>query len=177
MLNNYKLLIMLLFSLCLFNTPANAARSRVKGDPDLLWLTPLGKSDIKNNAYNRCLLIRAVKPGSGKGGEAQRNAFDILSTYSSNLYAQAVKTWVNVEEEKAANNKKADDEKALIEKATRTLSDISRRLNIINSLEAGGVMVDSLMEIRSMGSTVYETFPAIVNGKYDSSATDCEVLK
>ncbi len=181
MLNKYRFLAVLLMAVFCFNTSAEAARSKVKGDPDLLWMTPLGKSDIKNNAYNRCLLIRAVKPGLGKGGKARRNAFDILSTYASNLYAQSIKISSQLEEENApagsftAFKADANDEKALAEKITRTMADITRRLNIINSLEAGGVMVDSLMKIKQM-DLVYDTFPAVVDGKWDY-VSDCEALK
>lgn len=161
---------------------ASAKEIKVKGDPELLWLSPLGNSDIENNAYNRCRLIKLIKPGAGKTSESNKNNYDIFSNYVSNLYAQSIKisAYIAEEEENEANNASSvntDNELALIEEEIiQRMANISRRINIINSFEAGISMLDSLEFISSLGPTTYEEFRALHDGKYDY-VSDCELLK
>ena len=183
MFSNGKILSFILLSVCIFCSPAYAAKSVVKGDPELLWETPLGKGDIENNAYNRCLLIKMVKPGVGQTSKREKNVYDVLSTYVSDLYAQSVKisAYIAAEDENADDSSSSttdvDNEKAIIEQEiTRRLADISRRINIINSFEAGIIVLDSLQGLRDLAPTTYSEFRALQDGRYQY-VTDCEVLK
>lgn len=182
MLKIYKILFMMLGGVCICFS-SSAAEIKVKGDPELLWLSPLGKEDIENNAYNRCRLIKLIKPGAGQTTRTDKNNFDIFSSYISNLYAQSIKISAYIAEEDknesdtSSSQTSLDNEKAIIEQEIiRRLADISRRINIINSFEAGIAMLDSLWYIRNLGPTTYEEFRALQNGKYEY-VTDCEVLK
>ena len=183
MFNIGKILAPVLAVVCIFCSPAYAAKSVVKGDPELLWETPLGKGDIENNAYNRCLLIKMIKPGIGQTSRREKNVYDVLSTYVSDLYAQSVKisAYIAAEDEDADDSNSSttdvDNEKAIIEQEiTRRLADISRRMNIINSFEAGIVVLDSLQELREMAPGTYSEFRALQDGRYQY-VSDCEVLK
>ena len=183
MFNIGKILAPVLAVVCIFCSPAYAAKSVVKGDPELLWETPLGKGDIENNAYNRCLLIKMIKPGIGQTSRREKNIYDVLSTYVSDLYAQSVKisAYIAAEDEDADDSNSSttdvDNEKAIIEQEiTRRLADISRRMNIINSFEAGIVVLDSLQELREMAPGTYSEFRALQDGRYQY-VSDCEVLK
>lgn len=181
MLKNCKYFAVVLLAVCSFCLPVEAAKSKIKGDPELIWLSPLGSSNIENNAYNRCRLIRTIKPGVGEASKAQKNNYDILSNYVSNLYAQSIKisAYISSESEKSENASTADlsNEKAVIEQEiTRRLSDISRRMNIINSFEAGTMMLSALWNMNRLPPTTYSEFRALKDGKYDY-VTECEVLK
>ena len=94
-----------LLSVVIIVSPAYAKKSKIKGDPELVWLSPLGSGDIENNAYNRCRLIRTLKPGKEEVSATTKNTFDILSTYAPNLYAQAIKVggYIEAEKEKQLN--------------------------------------------------------------------------
>lgn len=183
MFNIGKILAPVLAVVCIFCSPAYAAKSVVKGDPELLWETPLGKGDIENNAYNRCLLIKMIKPGIGQTSRREKNIYDVLSTYVSDLYAQSVKisAYIAAEDEdtddSSSSTTDVDNEKAIIEQEiTRRLADISRRMNIINSFEAGIVVLDSLQGLREMAPGTYSEFRALQDGRYQY-VSDCEVLK
>lgn len=181
MIKTCKYLTLVMLAICSFSFSAEAAKSKLKGDPELLWLSPLGDSNIENNAYNRCRLIKKIKPGVGNASESQKNNYDIMSNYVSNLYAQSIKisSYIASEKEKESAESPADlsNEKALIEKEiTRRMADISRRMNIINSFEAGIVVLDSLWEMSRLSPTTYEEFRALKDGRYDY-VTDCDVLK
>lgn len=183
MFNIGKILAPVLAVVCIFCSPAYAAKSVVKGDPELLWETPLGKGDIENNAYNRCLLIKMIKPGIGQTSRREKNIYDVLSTYVSDLYAQSVKisAYIAAEDEDADDSSSSttdvDNEKAIIEQEiTRRLADISRRMNIINSFEAGIVVLDSLQGLREMAPGTYSEFRALQDGRYQY-VSDCEALK
>ena len=165
----------------IFCTPVYVAASQVKGDPELIWQTPLGSSDIENNAYNRCRLVRLMKPGVGKNTQESRNNYDIISTYISDLYAQSVKisAYIAAEDETSNNTSSSDldNEKTIIEQEIiKRMADISRRLNIINSFESGILVLDSLQRLRELSPIAYAEFRALVDGKYQY-VSDCEVLK
>ena len=158
-----------------------AAKSPIKGDPELVWLSPLGDDDIQNTPYNRCRLIKTLKPGVGKASTTTDNTYNILANYATNLYAQAIKISAYIEDEKNAktNSKQPDlsNEVSLIEnEITGRLVGISRRINIINSFEAGTEMLNNLQAITSMPPITYQTFRALVDGKYVYDS-DCEALK
>ncbi|MCQ2740581.1 MAG: hypothetical protein MJ210_00460 [Alphaproteobacteria bacterium] len=136
------------------------AKSVVKGDPELLWRSPLGKEDISNTAKNRCLLIKKIAPGATKATETTENIYELLSEYTSNLYAQSIMITAYLEEETEDEKKlslpKANDEISIIKKKiTRRLEDIARRLNIINSLDAGTSVVSSLFYMVGQSNNVY----------------------
>ena len=101
-MSDNKIILITIFLLAVFAfvTPSYAKKSKIKGDPELLWLSPLGDSDIENNDFNRCRLIKKIKPGPGHALEESNNTHDILSTYISNLYAQSIKISGYIEAEK-----------------------------------------------------------------------------
>ena len=177
-----KILMILTFVLAVFafSTPVCAKKSKIKGDPELLWLSPLGSNNIENTEYNRCLLIKKIKPGSGHALETTKNVHDILSTYAANLYAQSIKLAGYIEAEKEKSDEKEpdlSDEKTLLdEEVTKRLSDIARRINIINSFEAGTMLLESLATMNKLPEVSYEEFRVIKNGQVTFS-NDCEVLQ
>ena len=182
MLSNYKYIILLAFIMSNIVISNVFAKAEVKGDPTLIWMSPLGDDNIENNAYNRCRIIRKLKPGVGKAAETTRNTYEILSTYMSDLYAQAIKISAYIGEEESesetSNSSSTDltNEIALIEEGiVKNLADISRRMNIINSFEAGILVLDSMVELKDMSASVYEEFRAFDGQKYDYFS-ECEVL-
>lgn len=176
--SKFMLVFAILMSVIIIAVPAYA--KKIKGDPELIWLSPLGDSDIENNAYNRCRLIRTVKPGAGETSKITKNKFDILSTYASNLYAQSLKIAGYIESEKEDNTPSTADlsnEKTLIdEEITKRLGDISRRMNIINAFEAGTMLLESLSVLYEQQPETYSDFRVLKNGSFVYS-TDCEDLK
>ena len=46
--NKFVLFFAILLSFVIISMPSYA--KKIKGDPDLIWLSPLGDSDIENNA-------------------------------------------------------------------------------------------------------------------------------
>ena len=160
---------------------ANAAKLAIKGDPEVAWLSPLGNEDIENNAYNRCMFIQTLKPGEGNASVSANNAYDTLSNYATNLYAQSLKISAHIENEKkaSANITPPDlsNAKAITEsEITSRLVGISRRLNIINSFEASSEMLSNVKSIIRLPSSTYQSFRAMVDGKY-TYTSDCEALK
>lgn len=182
MMKNLTYFVIVLGSvLCLWRQ-AEAAKSQIKGDPELMWLNPLGKEDIENNAYNRCLLIKTLKPGVEKASQSRKNFYDTMSQYAANLYAQSIKIAAYLDEEKEAKKGIADkeltNEQDILEhEIIGRLGEITRRINIINSFEAGRVMLEDLWAIKTQfKDDAYSQFMAFTNGEYDFT-TDCEVLK
>ena len=181
MLNSNKYIIFaFLLSACIVISPAYAKKSKIKGDPELIWLSPLGSGDIENNAYNRCRLIKLLKPGPEQTTAANQNTYDILTNYATNLYAQSIKVSDYIEAEKE-NSDTSDpdlsDEKALLdEEVTKRLGDIARRMNIINSFEAGTMLLESLNSMVELLPTAYDSFRVYKGGKIEYSS-DCEDLK
>ena len=181
MLNKKKYLI---FAFLLFAgviiSPAYAKKSPIKGDPELVWLSPLGSGDIENNAYNRCRLIKLIKPGADQATATTRNTYDILSTYAANLYAQSIKIsdYIEAEKEKSSSSDPdVSDEKALLDNEVRKrLGDISRRMNIINSFEASIAVLEGLNQMIQLSPTAYDKFKVLKNGVFDYSS-DCEDLR
>jgi hypothetical protein len=169
-----------LLAVFVFITPSYAKKSKIKGDPELLWLSPLGSSDIENNEYNRCLFIKKIKPGYGHALEANQNTLDILSTYAANLYAQSIKLagYIEAEKEKSGeSDPDLSDEKALLdEEVTKRLADIARRMNIINSFEAGTMLLESLSTLNKLPTTTYEEF-RVIKGGLVTYSSDCNDLK
>ena len=169
-MKNKKLFFIIISCVAVFFCgEAFAVKSVIKGDPELLWRTPLGKEDIENNEYNRCLLIKKVKPGVLKASETNRNVYELLSEYTANLYTQSIKTAAYIEEESQKEKDKDEgdlsNEQTIIKtKITRKLSEIARRVNIINSLDAGTSMLTSLIEMTKQNRTVFDE-------------VDCEDLK
>lgn len=169
---------------CLFSfivvLPVCAGQPKIKGDPEIVWLSPLGSSDIENNQYNRCLLIRKIKPGKGETSTANKNTHDILSSYAANLYAQSIKIGGYIEEEKEKTDSSEpdlSDEKALLdEEITKRLGNIAHRINIINSFEAGTMILESLNAMIQLSPEAYSEFRVLKNGKVEYSS-DCEDLK
>lgn len=151
MIRLYKYFIVIL-ALCAVVSPAKAWDSAVKGDPELLWNTPLGNPKLEINAENRCRLIRTVLPNYGATEEFRRNRHTLLSEYISNLYAQAVKISAYIEAEKNAPAASADlsDALKLQEEAAKRSGDIARRLNIINSFESGITVLEALMVLQAL---------------------------
>ena len=178
MSDNKVILVFAILLSAIFAVPPSQA-NEIKGDPELVWLSPLGDSDIENNAYNRCRLIRKIKPGAGKASEATKNNFDILSSYASNLYAQSLKIAGYIESEKektASSGTDLSDEKALLdEEIIKRLGDLSRRMNIINSFEAGVILLESLSIMIEQPQNAYSDFRVLKNGTFVDS-TDCEDL-
>lgn len=170
-----------ILSVVMIISPAYAKKSKIKGDPEVVWLSPLGSGNIKNDAYNRCRLIRAMKPGEGKTSETAKNTYDILSTYATNLYAQSIKlgSYIEAEKEEDSSSSEPDlsNEKALLdEEVIKRLGDIARRMNIINSFEASTMLLKSLDTIVQLPPSAYSEFRVLKNGKLDYSS-DCEDLK
>ena len=181
MLNNkFVLIFAFLLSVGVVISPAYAKKSKIKGDPELVWLSPLGSGDIENNAYNRCRLIKSLKPGKDAASTATKNTYDILSTYAANLYAQSIKVagYIEAEKEKdSSSDPDLSDEKALLdEEVTKRLGDIARRMNIIISFEASTMLLESLNEMVDLSPSAYSEFRVLKNGKLDYSS-DCEDLK
>ena len=169
-----------ILSVVMIASPVYAKKSKIKGDPEVIWLSPLGSGDIKNDAYNRCRLIRVMKPGEGKASETTKNTYDVLSTYATNLYAQSIKlgSYIEAEKEKDSSSEPdLSDEKALLdEEVIKRLGDIARRMNIINSFEANIMLLKSLDTIVQLPPSAYNEFRVLKDGKFDYS-TDCEDLK
>lgn len=170
------------FTICLLGAnSAQAVKSPIAGDPELIWVSPLGDDNIENNAYNRCRLIRLLKPGVDEATASQDNFYDTMSTYATNLFAQSIKiaAYIEKEKEKPDNSVLPDlsNEGALIEnEITNRLIGISRRINIINSFEAGTAMLNNMQQIIARPANSYQEFKAMVDGKY-VFATECEALK
>ena len=170
-MKNKSIFVISLLAAVFYVCPIYAAKSPIKGDPELVWLSPLGDENIENNAYNRCRLIRALKPGVGKASTVTNNTYDILSSYASNLYAQAIKisAHIKAEKEAAATEKKPDisNEVSIVEnEITNRLIGISRRINIINSFEASTEMIKNIQEMVRMTPVTYQDFRALSDGKY-----------
>ncbi len=181
MLNNKKYIIFaFLLSVGAIISPAYAKKSPIKGDPELVWLSPMGDDNIENNAYNRCRLIKLLKPGSDQATATTQNTYDIISSYAANLYAQSIKISDYIEEEKQKDNSPdpdVSDEKALLdEEVTKRLGDIARRMNIINSFEASTMLLESLEAMVELSPDAYEIFRVLKNGKIEYSS-NCEDLK
>ena len=161
-------------------SPAHAKKSKVKSDPEVVWLSPLGSEDIENNAYNRCLLIKKIKPGSGKASETIQNTYEILVPYATNLYAQSIKISDEIDAEKEKDDSSTPDlssEKVLLEEeVTQRLGLLARRMNIINAFEAGITVLDSLNAMIELLPDAYSNFRVIKNGKVEYSE-NCEDLK
>ena len=172
-------LILLIVALLVFTNSADAARkSKVLGDPSELFNSPLGNSDIKNNAYNRCLLIKTLKPGADKSSQATRNNAELLGTYATKLYAQSVKisAYIFTEDEvsKEITEPDVSGEEAIIKhEIIARLADIARRINIINSFDAATSMMRSLETISKAPTAAYNRF----RDKNFEYVTDCEELK
>ena len=179
MTNKFNIFTSILLVFCLYAGLLKAAEIKVQGDPELIWLTPLGKQDIENTAYNRCSFIRVMKPGSAKTSKTTKNTYDVLSNYISNLYAQSIKisAYIDAEEKEDKPDVDLTDEKILLDElVTRRLGNIARRMNIINSFEAGIAVLSNLLIINSMPNNTYETFRALSDGKYEY-VSDCKVIK
>ena len=181
MLNKKKHIIFaFLLSVGVVISPAHAKKSLIKGDPELIWLSPLGSGDIENNAYNRCRLIKLLKPGADQTTAITRNTYDILSTYAANLYAQSIKIsdYIEAEKEKSStSDPDISDEKALLDNEVKQrLGDIARRMNIINSFEASIAIFEGLNEMIQLSPHAYESFKVLKNGTIEYSS-DCEDLK
>lgn len=178
--NKFITIFAFILSVVIIVSPAYAKKSKIKGDPELVWLSPLGSADIKNNAYNRCLLIKKLKPGKEEASETTQNTFDILSTYAANLYAQSIKIagYIEAEKEKdSSSDPDLSDEKALLdEEVTKRLGDIARRINIINAFEAGVLLLESLDAMVQLSPETYKEFRVLKNGAFEYSS-DCEDLK
>ena len=160
-MKSYGRVISLIIMSCFLCHAAEAAKSAVKGDPELLWLSPLGKGNIENTPYNQCLLIKQVKP-SGSAEKLNENIYELLAEYTANLYAQSIKInaylQAETKKEKTIKLGKINDEVSIIKKLIlRRLADISRRVNIINSLEAGTSMLETLMAMSLMGNDTYKS--------------------
>ena len=181
-MHNNKLISVFAFILfaLMFASPVYAAPSEIKGDPELVWQSPLGEGNIENNAYNRCRLIKKLKPGKGSAIEGAKNSYEILSEYAANLYAQSIKLASHIEEEKENTDSSEPDltnEKALLDnEVTERLGDIASRINIINSFEAATMLLKSLNEIDRLPAEMYDEFRVLKNGAYEYS-DDCEDLK
>ena len=161
-----------------FSNIAEAGGSKVKGDPSELFASPLGKSDIENNAYNRCLLIKKLRPGTDKASQATRNEAEILGTYATKLYAQSIKisAYISAEDELAKDIKSPDisSEEAIIKhEIIARLADIARRINIVNSFDATTSMMNALQLMRNTQSSAYNKF----RNRSFEYVTECEELK
>ncbi len=179
MLGKFFNITVIILALIMCCSTLSYAKSQVKGDPELLWLSPVGDSDIEDNSYYRCLIARLVKPGRGQATTATQNKYDVLTNYVSNLYAQSLKISAYIEAEKTDTSSSGDvsNEIAILEKEiVQRMADISRRLNIINSFEAGIVMLDALDELDKLPEDTYSSFRALSGGRYEY-VEDCEVLK
>ena len=167
--------IAVLLSAGLLNT-AVAAMSGIKGDPQTPWAVIGNNKKIENNEYQRCKVIRAMLPGVGKIGESRRNIYDTMSQYIANLYVQSIMipAYIAAEEEGDKGNDKTNQVEVIKQEQNKHLGNIARRLNIINSLEAGTAMIELLTELSSLPSTTYQSFKTHKNGGY---GTECEELK
>ena len=180
MLNIYKYLIVIVM-ISLISGTAETRDLKVKGEPVIKWQSPLD-GDIENNAYNRCRLIKALKPGVGKSSDSMRNNYDVFSEYISNLYTQSIKISAAIEKElKEEKNKKSQDktenERVLLNQdVTPYLADIAQRMNIIVSFEAGTAVLNRLEAIRGLPQNVYSEIATIKDGKW-VYVNDCEELK
>lgn len=178
----YNILLITVLIAVAYAFPAAAVRSPVKGDPEITWESPLGDDNIEDNDYNRCRIIRALKPGASSATATNQTNDEIFSRHVSDLYAQSVKITQYIEDEKNAKDDthKPDlsNEVALINyEITRRLADITRRMNIINSFEAANSIITSLQNIRLVGGpAAYSKFRGYKDGKYQY-LTDCEDIK
>lgn len=151
--------------------------SPISGDPSIRWDIIGNNEKVKNNAYERCMLIRSILPGQGKSAETVRNNYDIMSKYVSYLYTQSVMISVNIAAEEQAKKKSGADKSNQVELLKQEinghLGNITRRINIINSLEAGVTMLELLNKMRDLPSNTYSSFK-LPDGDV---GYDCEVLK
>lgn len=151
--------------------------SPISGDPSIRWDMIGDNKEVKNNAYERCRLIRSLLPGQGKSAETVRNNYEIMSKYISYLYTQSVMIPVSIAKEEKAERKSAADKSNQVELLKQEinghLGNITRRINIINSLEAGMTMLELLNKMRNLPSDTYSSFK-LANGDV---GYDCEVLK
>ena len=173
----FAVMLLLLSSMSEIALAGKSSTSSVTGDPSIRWDVIGDNKEIKNNAYERCVLIRSILPGKGKSAETVRNNYDIMSKYISYLYVQSVMISVNIAAEEKAKTKSGADKSNQVELLKQEinghLGNITRRINIINSLEAGMTMLELLNKMKNVPSDTYSSFK-LANGDV---GYDCEVLK
>lgn len=153
----------------LFCIPAFCA-PEVKGQPEVLWLTPMADNNIDNTAKNRCRIIKILKPGEDKPVETRANTNQLIGRYSTDLYFQATKTLFEIDKEKVKEGKQLNDEKRILEQEVlERMANIADRLNIIVSLEARTSALNSLYEISKLENGVYSSY------HYDQETQDCSI--
>lgn len=180
----YKIFIftvVLLLTWCISGivSAGEASSSPISGDPSIRWDMIGDNKEVKNNEYERCRLIRAILPGEEKSAETTRNRYDILSKYVSYLYTQSVMISVNIAAEEQAKKKSGADKSNQIEllkqEVNAHLGNITRRINIINSLEAGITMLELLNKMRNLPNSTYNSFK--LHNSAGDDGYDCEDLK
>lgn len=167
MLKLIKAIIMSLIASVLFNGYAFCA-PEVKGQPEILWTTPMPEKNIDNTAKNRCRIIKTLKPGEDKKTTTKENTNQLIGRYSTDLYFQATKTLFEIDKEKVQEGKQLDDEKKILEQEVlERMANIADRLNIIVSLESRIAALNSLYELSKSDNGIYSGYI------YDQETQDC----
>lgn len=144
------------------------AEDKIEGQPNNLWLTPMGDSDIENTNYNRCRLIKTMKPGSNLVMQTTAATRAVLVRYASELYFQSVETNFEVDQEEPAEDKTSTAEVSLLNREIiNRLARIANRLNIVVSLEARTAAMDNMDKLSKLGGNVFSEY------KYDAEKGTC----
>ncbi len=144
------------------------AGSKIKGQPDQLWLTPMGDDNIENTGYNRCRVIKTMKPGEKRVMQTVNNTQTLLGRYASELYFQAVKANFEIDQETPDDVMTSTAELSLMNRQIiARLANIANRLNIIVSLESRTAALNNIKKITNLSGSVYNDY------EYDAEKETC----
>lgn len=160
------MVIVLILSLSLL--PEAYAGKKIKGQPDSEWESPMGDDNIENTGYNRCRVIKTMKPGADKVMQTVNNTQTLLSRYASELYFQAVKTNFEIDQETSDDVTTSTAELSLMNRQIiARLANIANRLNIIVSLESRTAALNNIKKITNLSGSVYNDY------EYDAEKEIC----
>lgn len=114
-------------------------------------------SSVDDTHFNRCRLIKLIKPGADKVEEMQRVATILQSYYSSELYTQAMQILYELDKEDPHPFSNQSSKKAILDKNIKdVLLDTTQRLAIVASLEARTAVVENISKIIALGPEIYQ---------------------
>lgn len=153
-----KIYAILTILIC-FSVLISTAKADIYGDPTLDFPSPLGDENAKNDDYNRCRLIRMIKPLENNPEKEQLNKHNNFALYSSMLYAQSIKISAYLEQENEKDELDIDiknEMEFIRDSITPRLLRLARRMNIINSFEASIQVMEAMKSIDEMSPYTYK---------------------
>ena len=167
----------LLFLLLLlsFAFVSSAFAGSIKGQPEELWLTPMGDSNVENTPQNRCRMLKIIKPGEQEVLQTAHNTASILTNYASRLYFEAVKTSFAIDDEDdafiksdSASQKSTSEKTILNREIIGKMSNIANRLNIVVSLEARSSALENVLRLTRLEADNHSEWV------YDEKTKECK---